>query len=134
VPRLRPRNVAELGRESHLVIGSYVCLIRFLARPTNHPRHAAGISDQQSKPKRPPYQTIIGETHGEARTNSLPLLPDHGHTIGSEGLVRGRENQVMLARVNNQQAVERIAVVKRKFFEAADISIGERAIAHLIGP
>ena len=29
------------------------CLVRFLTRPTNHPRHAARASDDESKPVRP---------------------------------------------------------------------------------
>src|SRR5207247_8328769 len=29
-------------------------LVRFLTRPTNHPRHAARASDDESKPVRPP--------------------------------------------------------------------------------
>src|SRR6266487_6504959 len=30
------------------------CLVRFLTRPTNHPRHAARASNDESKPVRPP--------------------------------------------------------------------------------
>ena len=40
-------------RERDLRCLRLFCLVRFLTRPTNHPRHAACASNDESKPVRP---------------------------------------------------------------------------------
>lgn len=48
----RRKRHGNLGRESQLFVSSYV-LVRFLTRPTNHPRHALPDGIPRSKPVRP---------------------------------------------------------------------------------
>jgi hypothetical protein len=50
VPRQTSR---QLSRESETFVVCVCFLVRFLARPTNHPRHAACASNDESKPVRP---------------------------------------------------------------------------------
>ena len=43
-------NQAARARPS---LSAFICLVRFLTRPTNRPRHAACASNDESKPVRP---------------------------------------------------------------------------------
>src|SRR5207237_5994477 len=58
-------------------------LVRFLTRPTNHPRHAACVSNNESKPVRPRFWEAF----------NLPKLPRISN-CSSEFSSRARDRQV----------------------------------------
>ena len=83
-------------------MSAFICLVRFLTRPTNHPRHAVCASNDESKPVRP--QIIV--------LNKYPCLRFYATSPNVPERLEWRWKShlnLWLERSRNQQPLTRIA-------------------------
>src|SRR5207247_7975705 len=67
----------QLSRESETFVVCVCFLVRFLTRPTNHPRHAACASNDESKPVRPQIIILEQVPLFAVLCNSRDVLPSN---------------------------------------------------------